>query len=130
MPELPEVETVKRGLQNILIHEKITKVDVRHLQLRWPISPTIVDVLPTQQVERIDRRGKYLLIYLSKGVLLIHLGMSGQLRVLSEPIPAQKHDHVDIIFKSGLCLRFTDPRRFGAILYVTENPFDHPCLKN
>ena len=128
MPELPEVETVRRALAPILEGQCFTKVVIRQPQLRWPVPKMLVHHLPGQHVKHIQRRGKYLLFQCGQGYLLIHLGMSGSLRLLSSASPPQKHDHLDFIFKNRQCLRYHDPRRFGCILWLHESPWDHPLL--
>lgn len=128
MPELPEVETTKAGISPAIVGQTITNVILRAPKLRWPIPATLLNDLPGQQVLTIERRAKYLLVRLANGTLIMHLGMSGRLRVLLQPQPAQKHDHVDICFENGVTLRYTDPRRFGAILWTTKPPLEHELL--
>ncbi|HVV68836.1 MAG TPA: bifunctional DNA-formamidopyrimidine glycosylase/DNA-(apurinic or apyrimidinic site) lyase [Gammaproteobacteria bacterium] len=130
MPELPEVETTRLGLKPYLEGQIIQQVIVRDPRLRWPIPSNINKILPGQTVHVIERRGKYLLFKLDNGSLIIHLGMSGRLRIFSQPTVPQKHDHLDIKFCNQLILRFTDPRRFGACLWVEGDPLLHPLLKN
>jgi len=130
MPELPEVETTRRGISEPLLHAMVQKVTVRQPKLRWPIPPKLAKSLQGQIIENIDRRGKYLLMQTANGTMLIHLGMSGRLRILPHGLKPQKHDHVDFYFNNNLCLRYTDPRRFGAILWTNENPLQHPLLIN
>ncbi len=127
MPELPEVEVVRLGISPFVLHQKIVDVIVRQPQLRLPISPQLKKNLVGQTILEVLRRGKYLLLLTSRGALLCHLGMSGSLRLLKEASPPQKHDHVDFIF-AKYCLRFQDPRRFGLLLFIKGNPFDHPLL--
>lgn len=117
MPELPEVETTRRGIAPHLEGHRITGVLLRRPDLRWPIPPEISTLLPGQVIEAVERRAKYLLIETAAGTALLHLGMSGMLRVLPGETPPGKHDHVDITLDSGRVLRFTDPRRFGALLW-------------
>jgi formamidopyrimidine-DNA glycosylase len=117
MPELPEVETTRRGIAPHLEGHRITGVLLRRPDLRWPIPPEISTLLPGQVIEAVKRRAKYLLIETAAGTALLHLGMSGMLRVLPGETPPGKHDHVDITLDSGRVLRFTDPRRFGALLW-------------
>ncbi len=128
MPELPEVETTKRGIMPHLADQTIERVVVRQSQLRWPVTSTLNDQLTNQKLLSITRRGKYLLLKIHQGTLLIHLGMSGSLRILETTVSPQKHDHIDIVFKNGKTLRYTDPRRFGAFLWVDGNPLLHPLL--
>ena len=127
MPELPEVETTLRGITPHLMGQTITEVIIRHYGLRWPITPDIIQRLQGVTITQLARRGKYLLLHLTQGTLIIHLGMSGRLALLSTPTPAQKHDHVDVRVSNQKLLRFTDPRRFGAFLW-TEDPAQHALL--
>ena len=128
MPELPEVETVRRGVAPHIIDNTIGKVIVRDRRLRWPVTPNIEKILRGKTVSAIDRRGKYLLLRFAEGTLLIHLGMSGRLCLVSAADAPKKHDHVDIPFTNGTILRFTDPRRFGAMLWIVGDPLQHSLL--
>jgi formamidopyrimidine-DNA glycosylase len=128
MPELPEVETTLRGIKSSVLNQTITHVIVRHRGLRWPIPTGLEKTLQNQTVRQLSRRGKYLLLTFDHGTLILHLGMSGRLRILSDAIPPQKHDHVDIHFSNKKYLRYTDPRRFGAILWTDEPINNHPLL--
>ncbi len=119
MPELPEVETSRRGIEPHLVGETILHAVVRNGRLRWPVSQEI-HALSDQPVLSVQRRAKYLLLELPTGWIIIHLGMSGSLRVLPEEIPAAKHDHVDLVMSNGKVLRYTDPRRFGAWLWSVD----------
>jgi len=130
MPELPEVETTRRGLTPHLAKQTIQTLIARQTRLRWPIPTHLKNALPGQIITQIDRRGKYLLLTCTRGTLIIHLGMSGSLRILLKTTPATKHDHVDIILRNGTCLRFNDPRRFGCILWTTDDVNKHDLLKN
>jgi formamidopyrimidine-DNA glycosylase len=130
MPELPEVETTLRGILPFVLKQQITAVTIRHYGLRWPIQPDLASLLTGLTVETVSRRGKYILMATAKGTLLLHLGMSGSVRILNKPMPPRKHDHVDITFANGACLRFTDPRRFGALIWTTGAPEDHPLLSH
>lgn len=130
MPELPEVETTIQGIKPLILNQCITHVDVRHPRLRWPIPDQIINDLIGQTVHEINRRSKYILLKCDTGTIILHLGMSGSLRILSELIPAGKHDHVDIHFANHCYLRFTDPRRFGALLWTDEDPETHPLIKH
>lgn len=128
MPELPEVETTLRGISPFLIDQTITSIVVRQPQLRLPVTPGIHLHCINKKIRAITRRAKYLLIHLSEGYLLIHLGMSGHLRVVdSHSIPA-KHDHIDLCLTNGRTLRYQDPRRFGLWIYLAENPAHHRLL--
>ena len=119
MPELPEVETSRRGIEPHLVGETILHAVVRNGRLRWPVSQEI-QALSDRPVLSVQRRAKYLLLELPDGWIIIHLGMSGSLRVLPEEIPAAKHDHVDLVMSNGKVLRYTDPRRFGAWLWCAD----------
>lgn len=130
MPELPEVETTLRGLKPYIEQQSIRQVIVRDHRLRWPIPSNINKILRGQTVQTIERRAKYLLFRLDRGSIIIHLGMSGRLSILTSHKTPQKHDHFDIGFSNQLILRFTDPRRFGAFLWLDGDPFLHPLLKN
>lgn len=129
MPELPEVETTARGIAAHILQQQITEVCIRHEQLRWPIPKSLKQTLLGQRVKAITRRGKYILLELDQGTLIVHLGMSGSIRMLSTKQTPQKHDHVDLIFANNICLRFTDPRRFGALLWTENDPNQHVLLK-
>ena len=130
MPELPEVEAVRRMLERATRGARIDRVELRRPDLRRPFPPDFVARLTGSTVQSITRRGKYLLVALSSGeTLLVHLGMSGSLRVLPAATPRIAHDHVDIELDSGQTLRFNDPRRFGCLLFTTGDPALHPLLK-
>jgi len=130
VPELPEIETIKQGLAPIVEGQVITRVIVRQRQLRLPITKNLSKILVKQIIHKLKRRGKYLLFYCDKGCLLIHLGMSGVLTLVSQQNTLKKHDHVDICFKNGSCLRFNDPRRFGCMLWIDGDPLKHKLLEN
>lgn len=130
MPELPEVEITRRGIATHLTGQYISAVTVRHAKLRWPIAPEIASVLPGQQIRSVARRAKYLLLDCSIGILLIHLGMSGSLRVLSAGLPPQAHEHFELHLANGNILRLRDPRRFGAVLWWEEDISQHPLLRD
>jgi len=122
VPELPEVETTRRGIAPYLIGRRVTGVILRRPDLRWPIPAEISALLPGQRIDAVERRAKYLLLHTAAGSALLHLGMSGVLRVLPPDAPVGKHDHVDIALERTLAqapriLRFTDPRRFGCLLW-------------
>ncbi len=138
MPELPEVEITCRGICPSIEGRILTKVTVRENRLRWPV-PSDVMKLKEVKVDSVSRRAKYILIRIlkgkntsnknaRKGTLILHLGMSGRLTVLTNEKRPDKHDHVDFIFDNGMVLRYTDPRRFGSILWTTEDPNLHPLL--
>lgn len=117
MPELPEVETTRAGLAPHLEGRRVTGVTLRRPDLRWPIPAELGALLPGQSILAVRRRAKYLLVDTAPGSALLHLGMSGCLRVLGPEAPPGPHDHVDIGLDSGRILRFTDPRRFGCLLW-------------
>ncbi|CAK9886949.1 MAG: Formamidopyrimidine-DNA glycosylase [Candidatus Erwinia impunctatus] len=119
MPELPEVETSRRGIEPYLVGASIFEIIVRNGRLRWPVSEALYQ-LRNQPVRRVMRRAKYLLLDLPDGWIIIHLGMSGSLRVLPDTLPAAKHDHIDVVMSNGKVLRYTDPRRFGAWLWCDD----------
>jgi formamidopyrimidine-DNA glycosylase len=121
MPELPEVETTRRGIAPYLEGKRVVEVVIRQPRLRWPIPSAIRKKLPGQKIERIDRRAKYLLAHTEVGTAVMHLGMSGSLRVLKADAPIGAHDHYDWRLDSGKILRFTDPRRFGSLLWQAPN---------
>jgi formamidopyrimidine-DNA glycosylase len=129
MPELPEVETVRRGIEPHVTGRRITAVRVRERRLRWPVPRLVEQALPGRTIVAVARRGKYLLLDAGTGHLLIHLGMSGSLRVLPGAVPPQRHDHIDIELDSGACLRFRDPRRFGSVLFTRGPPERHRLLR-
>jgi formamidopyrimidine-DNA glycosylase len=128
MPELPEVETTRRGIAPALIGRRITTVVIRDRRLRWPIDADLAASITNQVVRRIERRAKYLLIGFDNGTLIVHLGMSGSLRVLGANVPPRLHDHWDIQVDSGAVLRFHDPRRFGSALWTQSDPLEHKLL--
>jgi len=130
MPELPEVETTRQGIAPHLIGQTVVQVVVRERRLRWPIPFELEHDLPGQTIHQVQRRAKYLLLPTATGTVLLHLGMSGSLRIVPATLPARKHDHVDILLAGGVCLRLTDPRRFGAMLWTTEAPEQHPLLRH
>jgi len=128
MPELPEVETTRRGVQPFIEGQSISKMVVRHRGLRWPVPDDLENLIADQTVRQVERRAKYLLLRCDTGTLMIHLGMSGRLRVLDNADNIGKHDHVDIHFSNGRVLRFTDPRRFGAVLWTDADTNAHPLI--
>lgn len=128
MPELPEVETTCRGIAPHIVDKIITTAIVRQAQLRWPVPDDLTAKLINQKINRVDRRAKYILLQTDSGTLIIHLGMSGSLRVLQHPKSAQKHDHIDIVFADETILRFNDPRRFGAVLWQEGDINKHQLL--
>ncbi|WP_210398223.1 bifunctional DNA-formamidopyrimidine glycosylase/DNA-(apurinic or apyrimidinic site) lyase [Motiliproteus sediminis] len=130
MPELPEVETTRRGIEPHLLGQRIESVQVREPRLRWPVPGDLAGRLIGQRVVSVARRAKYLLIGLDAGTLIGHLGMSGSLRIVAAEASPQKHDHVDIGLESGAVLRFNDPRRFGSLLWCDGPVEQHPLLSS
>jgi formamidopyrimidine-DNA glycosylase len=128
MPELPEVETTRRGIAPFVLDQTIAALVVRQPALRWPIPAELPLVVQGQRVQALDRRGKYLLMRLEAGTLIVHLGMSGSLRVCDPGSTPRKHDHFDIVVEPTIALRFHDPRRFGCLLWTTADPLSHPLL--
>jgi formamidopyrimidine-DNA glycosylase len=130
MPELPEVETTRRGLEPVLLGRRIVAVRVRERRLRWPLPRGFEAALTGQRIHAVSRRAKYLLIATNGGTLLIHLGMSGNLRAVPTGQAVLGHDHVDLALDSGLMVRFNDPRRFGSMHFVRGEPAAHPLLRD
>lgn len=131
MPELPEVETTRRGIEPHVAGVKIREIIVRRYDLRLPVSENLTS-LEGHVIVAVKRRSKYLLLEISEGsTLLIHLGMSGSLRLVDPAEEWKKHDHLGILLGNGRQLRFHDPRRFGIVLLLTEaNPLAHTLLKS
>ncbi len=129
MPELPEVETTCRGISPHITGKRITSVIVRQPKLRWPVPSGLNKKLCGEKILRVSRRAKYLLVETGKGTLIMHLGMSGSLRILSASIPAMAHDHFDLVFGKQ-CLRLRDPRRFGAVLWTSKPTEQHELIKS
>lgn len=130
MPELPEVETTARGISPHVVGKRILEVRIRNGRLRWPVPASLAKNLAGNSFERVERRAKYLLLRTHTGTVLAHLGMSGSLRILPADTPARKHDHVDIVFADGQCLRLHDPRRFGSLLWCDDDCREHPLLRD
>lgn len=127
MPELPEVEVTRQGISPYLIEQTVSELTIRNSSLRWPV-PDVAQNIVGQRINNVRRRAKYLLIDTHAGITIVHLGMSGSLRILPRNTPAEKHDHIDLVLENGRMLRFNDPRRFGAWLWY-ELPADaHPLL--
>ncbi len=130
MPELPEVETTCSGISLYLNGLKFKKIIIRQPSLRWPVPQEIEQLLLGLQVNSVIRRAKYILISIDKGTLIIHLGMSGSMRIIQDGQEPKKHDHIDFIMSDDSVLRFNDQRRFGAVLWTAENIDEHPLLKD
>ena len=130
MPELPEVETVLRGITPHVCGKQILEVVFRSPKLRLPLDPSVPQLLAGQTVLKAERRAKYLLLSLNYGSVIIHLGMTGVLRIVDAGETEHKHDHVDVIFTDSTCLRFSDPRKFGIFLYSAGSPWQHKLFQN
>ena len=130
MPELPEVETTCRGIEPHLKGKKVSALVVRNSSLRWPIPTDLASRIEGKALRSVVRRGKYLLLNFDGGALLVHLGMSGSLRIVSPKEPPGYHDHVDLQFGAKLCLRYTDPRRFGCWLWAEDEVLSHKLLRD
>jgi len=128
LPELPEVETTRRGLARYVRKRRIAALAVYEPRLRWPVTHDLPKQVAGQRIVHLGRRAKYLLLGLESGTLLLHLGMSGNLRAVPADTPRLTHDHFDLVLDSGLALRFNDPRRFGSLLYTRGAPAEHPLL--
>lgn len=128
MPELPEVETSRRGIEPYILDQKVTDVIIRQRQLRWPIPATLKTQIKNQTITQVKRRGKYILLTCEAGTAILHLGMSGSLRILDSSVTAEKHDHLDICFNNKKVLRLRDPRRFGCVLWTKKDPLSHKLL--
>ncbi|MBX2882826.1 MAG: bifunctional DNA-formamidopyrimidine glycosylase/DNA-(apurinic or apyrimidinic site) lyase [Granulosicoccus sp.] len=129
MPELPEVETTRRGIEPHVLDHTIESIKVYQKQLRWPI-PTTLKRVTDHNILGVGRRGKYLLLSTVPGTVIIHLGMSGSLRISEPDNPLRKHDHVEFLLSNGVILRYHDPRRFGCILFHPGDPHDHALLRD
>ena len=127
MPELPEVETTCRGIAPHVLGKRVKEIIVRQPSLRWPV-PDAIHACEGRKLQRLERRGKYLLFGFSNGTVIAHLGMSGSMRIAHPDEPPRFHDHVDLLFSDGTRLRYCDPRRFGAWLWTEEDPADHPLI--
>ena len=129
MPELPEVETSRRGIEPHILDTRVARVVIRNRSLRWPVSKAVDRNLTGSRITSVTRRAKYLLINTDTGSAILHLGMSGRVLIVDRDTPAGIHDHVDIDFDSGRTLRFRDPRRFGS-LHWSRAPLKHKLLKS
>jgi formamidopyrimidine-DNA glycosylase len=128
LPELPEVETTRRGIAPALLNRRILGAVVRERRLRWPIAHNFESSVRDQTVRTVQRRAKYILIGFDTGTLILHLGMSGSLTLLKVGTPPKLHDHWDLALDSGRLLRFHDPRRFGSLHWTEDDPERHPLL--
>ena len=130
MPELPEVETTRSGIEPHIKNQNISRVEIHNHSMRWPIPKDLPKLANRRKIQSVDRRGKYLLIKLSNGTIIIHLGMSGSLRISTAEKPLRKHDHFVLSLASGKQLRLYDPRRFGAVLWWGADLNEHPLLSS
>jgi formamidopyrimidine-DNA glycosylase len=130
MPELPEVESTRRGIEREADGKRILELRIYDHRLRWPIEGEMPARLAGQRIVSVGRRAKYLLLHLERGTMILHLGMSGSLRILPGHTERLKHDQFDLLLESGLSLRLNDPRRFGSLHYTTEDPEQHKLLRS
>lgn len=128
MPELPEVETTRRGIAPIAAGRTVRSLRVYDPRLRWPVPGTLAKRIVGHRIEALERRSKYLLFRFAAGTLLVHLGMTGSLRAFTHAPPRRSHDHIDVVLDSGVTLRYHDPRRFGAMLWLDPPERSHPLL--
>jgi formamidopyrimidine-DNA glycosylase len=128
MPELPEVETTRRGLEPLMVGQRIRSAVVRERRMRLPVPRGLPQLLAGATVRSLGRRGKYLLVDCGTGALIVHLGMSGRLWVVRDGAPPAAHDHFDLILDNGTVVRLRDPRRFGLVLWQRGDPLAHPLL--
>lgn len=130
MPELPEVEVTRQALEPHVLGKTVQKMVIRNPSLRWPIPDTLPQQLVGKRITNLVRRGKYLLWAVEGGAMIVHLGMTGCLRVLSEATRPEKHDHVDLVFTDQSVIRYTDPRRFGAVLWADAPVDEHRLIQS
>lgn len=128
MPELPEVETTRRGVAPHVVGRRVARVIVRQPRLRWPVPPELTRALTGRRIDAVNRRAKYLLFRAGDGHLMLHLGMSGRLRVVPADLAPQSHDHLDVVLDNEWAIRLNDPRRFGSALWLREPPESFPLL--
>lgn len=130
MPELPEVETTRRGIVPHVVANKIDQCFIHNSRLRYEVPADLPARVQGEVVKDIQRRGKYLLFRFDSGSMMVHLGMSGSLRLVTGEAPREKHDHLEWLLSSGAVLRYRDPRRFGLVFWVEGDPFEHPLLRS
>jgi formamidopyrimidine-DNA glycosylase len=128
MPELPEVETTRRGIAPLAVGHRVAALNIYDRRLRWPVPAALERKLAGRTIDAIDRRSKYLLFRVGRNTLLLHLGMTGSLRAFTRAPPRETHDHFDLVLDSGVTLRYRDPRRFGALLWLPPPATRHPLL--
>ncbi|HHJ34373.1 MAG TPA: bifunctional DNA-formamidopyrimidine glycosylase/DNA-(apurinic or apyrimidinic site) lyase [Gammaproteobacteria bacterium] len=129
MPELPEVETSRRGIEPYLLDQKIKSITIRQHKLRWPVPKNLPELATGRVIRAVSRRAKYIYLELENGTIIIHLGMSGSLRICTDKTPAEKHDHIDIKVASNKVLRLRDPRKFGCVLWAKGDVGQHKLIK-
>ena len=129
MPELPEVETSRRGIEPYLRNKTIRKIEIRQHKLRWPIPENLPSLACGQKIREVCRRAKYIYLKLDNGSIIIHLGMSGSLRICSKDTKPEKHDHIDICISNNKILRLRDPRKFGCVLWTAKDINQHKLIK-
>ena len=129
MPELPEVETTCRGIAPHITGKTVNRIVVRNRNLRWPVTKRLEEAITGETIRHVSRRAKYLLMETDSGTLILHLGMSGSLRIVNAIVPPEKHDHIDLVFPHYKTLRVTDPRRFGSLHWTTRDPLQHKLLR-
>lgn len=130
MPELPEVETSRRGIEPYLLNQRIKNITIRQRQLRWPVPGKLPSLAEGQVIREVNRRAKYLYLKLDNGNIIIHLGMSGSLRICNDSTLAEKHDHVDFTLSNNHILRLRDPRKFGCVLWQADDIEQHKLIKD
>ncbi len=130
MPELPEVETSRRGIEPYLLNKTINKVTIRQHKLRWPIPKNLPSLAEGKKIRAICRRAKYIYLKLDNGSIIIHLGMSGSLRICTNKTPVEKHDHIDISVTGNKILRLRDPRKFGCVLWTADDINEHKLIRS
>jgi formamidopyrimidine-DNA glycosylase len=130
MPELPEVESTRRGIEREARGQRIRELRIHDHRLRWPVEASMPAQVAGQRLVAVERRAKYLLLRLERGSLILHLGMSGSVRILPGHTARLKHDHVDLVLASGTTVRFNDPRRFGSLHYTEQDPAQHKLLRS
>lgn len=130
MPELPEVETSRRGIEPHLLNKTIKNIEIRQHKLRWPIPKNLPQLANGKKIRAVCRRAKYIYLQLDNGNIIIHLGMSGSLRICTSKTPAEKHDHIDITVSNNKTLRLRDPRKFGCVLWQANDINEHKLIKS
>ena len=130
MPELPEVETTRRGVEPLVKGHVVKGVTIRNHSLRVPVNKSLPELLTGHKIKSVQRRAKYLYFHFDHGCLIWHLGMSGSMRVNDVAETPASHDHIDLILDNNLCLRYRDPRRFGLVIWTTDSPGEHKLIRH